>query len=169
MAEAIKALIKARTGKESYSGVPIVANREMFADLASPGGGLVGESPANAFLRAGLSLTQADTNGLTEWSELRERLEARDARSLSVDRTNCPVTALTLMLIEPDSTEPAKPARHSPSECGEALCNLLLLRPAAAKKEIDKQLLAIGVPEDVKAEDIDPQVLRMLMAETKRR
>ena len=169
MVEAIKSLIKARTGKEAYSSVPIVASSEMFADLPSAGGGLVGESPANAFLRAGLSLVQADTNGETEWAELRERLEARDARSLSVDRSQCPTTALTLLLIEPDSTEPAKPAKHSPTECGEALCNLLLLRPAAAQKEVDKKLLAIGVDADIKAEDIDPQVLKMLLAETRRK
>ena len=169
MASAIKSLIKERTGSEAYSSVPIVANTEMFADLPSRGGGLVGESLANAFLRAGLSLTQAEATGDAEWSELRQRLEDREARSLSIDRSQCPITALTLLLIVPDSKDPAKPAPNSPKECGEALCNLLLLRPAAARREVDKKLTAIGLDPEVRAEDIDPQVLKMLLGEAKRK
>jgi hypothetical protein len=174
MASAIKALIKARRGDEVNTAVPIVASAEMFADAPTQGGGLVGESPANAFLRAGLSLVPADGDGVTEWSELRERLEASGARSLSVDRSACPTLALTMLLIEPDGQEPASPAKNSPIEAAIALCYLLLLRPAPARKSAGASLIAdlnkalgeqadpMRASETVDPEKVNPELMKLL-------
>lgn len=178
MAEKIKRLIKERRGDDSKSAavpgmmrsasVPIVGNAELFADTPTQGGGLVGESAANAFLRSGLSLIPADGDGVSEWGELRERLEATGARALSVDRTACPITSLTLLLIEPDASESAKPAKHSPIEPGLALCYLLLLRPDAARKDGVKGFDKLGLPGSVTPEDVDPEMLKMLLKGVKR-
>lgn len=172
MAKAIKDLIQARRGEGAPdSPVPIVANADLFADMPTQGGGLVGESAAIAFLRAGLSLVPADGDGATEWSELRERLGDRGARSLSIDRSQCPSTALTILLIEPDKADPSKPAKHSPVEPALALCHLLLLRPAAAKKsdggelvaELNKHIAVFDdIAEPIDIEKVNAETLKML-------
>lgn len=168
-AQAIKALIKAKRGEEIAAPVPIVASAELFASVPTQGGGLVGESPANAFLRAGLSLVPADGDGATEWSELRERLESSGARAISVDRSACPTLALTMMLIEPDALEPEKPHANSPIEAALALCYLLLLRPAAARKEPGAALiadlnkgLALQGESPIDPEKVNPELMKLL-------
>lgn len=174
MASAIKALIKARRGEDIAGPVPIVANAEMFADIPTQGGGLVGESPSNAFLRAGLALVPADGDGSSEWSELRERLEASGARSLTIDRSACPVTSCALLLIEPDKLEPGQPAANSPTEAALALCYLLLLRPAPARKAEGAKLiaelnagLAIQGEDPIDPEKVNPELMKMLTGKKK--
>jgi len=174
MASAIKALIKAKRGEDIAGPVPIVANAEMFADIPTQGGGLVGESPSNAFLRAGLALVPADGDGSSEWSELRERLEASGARSLTIDRSACPVTSCTLLLIEPDKLEPGQPAANSPTEAALALCYLLLLRPAPARKAEGAKLiaelnegLAIQGEAPIDPEKVNPELMKMLTGKKK--
>jgi hypothetical protein len=170
MASAIKALIQKKRG--DGPSVPIVGNAELFADLPTQGGGLVGESAASAFMRAGLSLIPADSDGTSEWAELRDRLEASGARGITIDRSACPSAALALMLIEPDALEPGKPAKHSPIEPGLALCHLLLLRPEAARKsegaalvaELNKHRAEFGQEGDapIDPEAANPELLKLL-------